>query len=112
MSLKVNTENLLIQLDYPLNEATKKQLIKITDNTKEFFSFAQHIFSLKDKLKLVDGTVTMSNSNPYLKIKSNSKIESEIEEFNKIVNSWASKYKVELQKVEGKNTYYIVGKNS
>ncbi len=112
MSIKANVENLLVQLDYPLNDATKKQLEEITDNTKDFFSFAQHIFNLKDELKRIDATVAMSNSQPYLKIKSNSKVPLEIEEFNEIVNAWATKYKVELQKVENKNTYYIIGKHS
>ena len=112
MSIKANVENLLVQLDYPLNEATKKQLEEISDNTKDFFTFAGHLFNLKDELKRIDGTVAMSNSTPYLKIKSNSKIPLEIEEFNEIVNAWATKYKVALQKVENKNTYYILGKNN
>ena len=112
MSIKANVENLLVQLDYPLNDATKKQLQEISDNTKDFFSFAQHLFNLKDELKKIEATVAMSNSSPYLKIKSNSKIPLEIEKFNKIVESWATKYKVKLQKVKNKNTYYILGKYS
>jgi len=112
MSIKANVENLLVQLDYPLNDATKKQLEEISNNTNDFFSFAQHIFNLKDELNKIDATVAMSNSNPYLKIKSNSKDPLEIEKFNEIVNAWATKYKVELQKVENKNTYYILGKHS
>jgi len=112
MSIKVNIENLLVQLDYPLNDATKKQLKEIIDNTKDFFFFAGHIFNLKDELKRVNATVAMSNSNHYLKIKSNSKVSLEVDEFNEIVNAWATKYKVELQKVANKNTYYILGKNS
>jgi hypothetical protein len=112
MSIQANVENLLVQLDYPLNDATKKQLNDITDNTKDFFAFAGHIFNLKDELKRIVATVAMSNSNPYLKIKSNSKTPLEIEEFHEIVNAWATKYKVELQRVKNKNTYYIIGKYS
>jgi hypothetical protein len=112
MSIKADVENLIIQLDYPLNDSTKKQLEDIANNTNEFFSFAGHIFSLKDDLKRIDGTVAMSNSNNYLKIKSNSKIDLELAEFNEIANAWAQKYKVELKKVDNKNTYYIIGKNS
>ncbi len=112
MSIKADIENLLVQLNYPVNDSTKKQLEIVVDNTKDFFDFANHIFNLKDELKKVDATVAISNSNPYLKLKCNSKVDFEIEEFNKLIDSWAKKYKVELKKVENKNTYYIIGKNS
>ncbi len=112
MSIKANIDNLLTQLDYPLNDSTKKQLSDISNNTKGFYDFANHIFSLKDDLKRIDATVAMSNSNPYLKIKSNSKIDLELKEFEEIVHHWSSKYKVDVKKVENKNTYYITGKNS
>ena len=112
MSIKADIENLLIQLDYPVNEATKKQLSEIIENTKDFYSFAGHLFSLKDELNKIDATVAMSNSHPYLKIKSNSKVPLEIEKFEEIVKAWSNKYKVALQKLENKNTYYILGKNS
>ena len=112
MSIKANIENLLIQLNYPVNEATTKQLDNITKNTDNFFDFAQHLFTLSDDLKAVNAVVALSNSKDYLKLKSNSKIDSEIEKFNEIVKFWADKFKVTLQKVDNKNTYYIIGKNS
>ncbi len=112
MSIKPDIENILIQLNYNVNDATKKQLENIVANTNGFFDFAKHLFSLNDELKPVDAFVAMSNSNNYLKLKSNSSNESEIKEFEDIINSWAHKYKVNLQKVENKNTYYIIGKNS
>ncbi len=112
MSIKADIENILIQLNYPVNEATIKQLETIVENTPNFYDFAKHIFSLNDELQKITATVAMSNSKPYLKLKSDSKEAHEIEEFTSIINAWANKYKVELQKVEGKNTYYILGKNS
>ena len=112
MSIKANIENILIQLNYPVNEATTKQLENITQNTDNFYEFAQHLFTLSDDLKAVDAVIALSNSKDYLKLKSNSKIDSEIEKFNEIVNFWANKFKVILQKVDNKNTYYIIGKNS
>jgi len=112
MSIKPDIENILIQLNYPVNEATTKQLENIANNTEGFFEFAKHIFSLNDELKKVDATVAMSNSKDYLKLKSNSKDENEIKEFEDIINKWSQKYKVDLKKVENKNTYYILGKIS
>jgi len=111
MSIKPDIENLLIQLGYPVKDATKKQLENIAKNTPNFWEFAKHIFALQDELKRIDATVAMSNSKDYLKLKSDAKDEAEIKEFEEIINHWANKYKVELQKVEGKNTYYILGKN-
>ena len=112
MSIKPDVENILIQLGYPVNEATTKQLQAIIDNTPGFFEFAKHIFSLNDELKKLDAAVAMSNSHNYLKLKCDSKDEAEIEEFKEIIKHWADKYKVELQQVKNKNTYYILGKNS
>ena len=112
MSIKPDVENILIQLGYPVNEATTKQLQAIIDNTPGFFEFAKHIFSLNDELKKLDATVAMSNSQNYLKLKCDSKDDAEIAEFKDIINHWADKYKVKLQQVKNKNTYYILGKNS
>ena len=112
MSIQANVENLLVQLNYPVNESTTKQLSEISSNTKDFFDFANHIFNLKDELKKVDATVAMSNSKAYLKLKCNSQDPLQVKKFKEIITNWATKYKVELKKVENKNTYYILGKNS
>jgi len=112
MSIKADVENLLIQLNYPVNEATTKQLEAISQNTPGFFDFAKHIFSLNDELKKLDAVVAMSNSHNYLKLKCDSKNEEEIKEFTDLIMHWADKYKLTLKQVENKNTYYILGKNS
>ena len=112
MSIKADIENILIQLKYPVNDATKKQLENIANNTDGFFEFAKHIFTLSDELKAVNALVAMSNSKDYIKLKCNSTNPSEIEKFEEIIKAWANKYKLNIQKVENKNTYYIIGKNS
>jgi hypothetical protein len=109
MSIKADVENILIQLNYPVNDATKAQLERIIQNTPGFDKFAKHIFSLNDELQKIDATVAMSNTKDYLKIKSNSKDQNEIEAFEDIIKHWSQKYKIKLQKVENKNTYYILG---
>ncbi len=112
MSIKADVENILIQLSYPVNEATKKQLEEITTNTPGFFDFAKHIFALNDELRKVGATVAMSNSHSYLKLKSDAEKAAEIDEFLSIIQAWSEKYKVQLERVENKNTYYIIGKKS
>ena len=50
-----------------------------------------------------------SNSKDLLKVKTDSTQQEEIEAFEEIIDHWSKKYKVRLDRVEGKNTYYITG---
>jgi hypothetical protein len=109
MSIEITPENLLIQLEYPVKDATLAQLERIIQNTPGFDKFAKHLISLNDEVKRYSGIVAMSNSKDYLKVKCDSDKSEEIEAFTDIVNKWSQKYKVEIQKVENKNTYYILG---
>ncbi|NPA27484.1 MAG: hypothetical protein GXN91_00335 [Epsilonproteobacteria bacterium] len=111
MSIKPDLEALLIQLEYPVNDATLKQMEAIANNTKDFSKFAKHIISLNDELKKIGAAVAMSNSKSYLKIKLPEENSDKVEEFEEIVKHWADKYKIKLEKVEGKNTYYILGQH-
>jgi len=109
MSIEITPENLLIQLEYPVKDATLAQLERIIKNTPGFDKFAKHLISLNDEVKRFGGIVAMSNSKDYLKVKSDSDKPEEIEAFTDVVKKWSQKYKVEIQKVENKNTYYILG---
>jgi len=109
MNIEMTPENLLIQLGYPVKEATLAQLQRIIDNTPGFEKFAKHILTLNDEVKRFAGIVALSNSKDYLKVKTDSTSPEEIEAFNDYVMHWAEKYKVALEKVDGKNTYYILG---
>ena len=51
----------------------------------------------------------MSNSNDYFKIKLEAPSQELKEEAREKVMHFADKYKVNLQKVDGKETYYILG---
>ncbi|WP_456433252.1 hypothetical protein [Nitratifractor sp.] len=109
MNIDITPENLLIQLGYPVNDATLAQMNRIIANTPGFEKFAKHILTLNDEVKRFAGIVAMSNSKDYLKVKTDSKTPEEIDAFTEVVNRWAEKYKVSLEKVDGKNTYYILG---
>jgi hypothetical protein len=109
MSIELTPENLLIQLGYPVKDATLAQMERIIKNTPGFEKFAKHIISLNDEVKKYSGIVAMSNSKDYLKIKCDSDKPEEINTFKEIVQHWSQKYKVDLKKVENKNTYYILG---
>jgi hypothetical protein len=56
--------------------------------------------------------IALSNSEPYFKIKCDSTDSAEIvEEFIAELDHWKNKYDVNLQKVDNKNVYYIIGRN-
>jgi len=99
----------LVQLGYPVKEATLSQLERIIKNTDGFDKFAKHIISLNDEIKKYSAIVALSNSKDYLKIKCDSQKPNDIEAFKDVVSNWSSKYKVALKQLEGKNSYYILG---
>jgi len=112
MHLDLTAEALLTQLGYSKNDQTLKQINDIIANTNGFDKFSQHIPSFNDALAVEKGFIAMSNSEDYLKIKcdedSNAK---NLEAFTALVMHWSDKYKLELKKVDNKNTYYIIGHN-
>ena len=65
---------------------------------------------LEHKLDLIgikrkkDGSIITSG----LTFKEQKNLKNIIDEFNEIVQSWASKYKIVIEKLAGKQTYYIL----
>ena len=109
MHIDITPENLLIQLEYPATSATMEQMKAIINNTKDFEKFSKHILSLNDELKHLGGFIAMSNSSKYLKIKTKySRIE-DVTPFVEALEKWSNKYKISLRRVEGKDTFYIIG---
>ena len=108
--MKYTIDAMLTQLGYTINESVKKQMENIINNTKNFMDIQKHIIQLNDALKPFQAYIAMSNSNNYLKIKNESPKES-LKKVDEMIQDWAKKYKINLQKVENKETYYILGKN-
>ena len=113
MHLEVTPEVIVSQLEIGKTESSIKQAEQAMKNTKDFEKFSKHIISLNDKLKHMHGFVSLSNSEHYFKIKCDSSNDSSeiIKEFTAEVEHWSNKYDVELQKVQDKDVYYIIGKN-
>lgn len=102
---------ILNQLGYMPNEALREQVERIMGNTKGFDKIEKHIFDLHQALKVDNSYVAMSNSYDYFKIKIESPSDELKEEALEKIQHFADKYKVDLQKVDGKDTYYILGFN-
>lgn len=105
----MQNDALLNQLGYSPNEALKEQIDRIVANTAGFDKFEKHMLELHKTLKVDGSYVAMSNSNDCFKIKLEASSPELMEEAREKVAHFADKYKVELQKVDGKETYYIIG---
>ena len=110
MHLDLTPEALLVQLGYTQTEQSLKQIKSIMENTIGFSKFSQHIPAFNDALAVEKGFIAMSNSSDYLKIKCNEDISADnLSAFTRLITHWADKYKLDLKKVDNKNTYYIIG---
>jgi len=111
MHLDITPEVLVSQLSIGKTDTALDLATKAIANTNQFDKFSKHIISLNDKLKHMNGFVSLSNSEPYLKIKCDTDKDSDeiIKEFTQEVHHWADKYNVELKKVDNKDVYYIIG---
>jgi len=109
MHIEITPENLLVQLGYHTTEVMMDQMNTIFKNTNNFNNFSKHLLSLNDEIEHLGGFVAMSNSFGHLKIKTENTKEDNLIAFREAISKWSDKYKVDLKKVDGKDTYYIIG---
>jgi len=64
---------------------------------------------LHDHLKVNNAFVALSNSNNYFKIKIDSPTPELAEEAHEEVQHFSEKFKITLDKLDNKETYYIIG---
>lgn len=104
----MSLELVLTGLGYNVNGALLEQVKRVLSASDFDEKEIEHIINLHEKIKHSDGFVALSNSEDKFKIKCESTIPEIIDEFNEIVQSWASKYKIVIEKLAGKQTYYIL----
>jgi hypothetical protein len=102
-------EAMLIQLGYTPNEALVKQLKEIEGNTPGYDKIQKHIMDLHDHLKVNNAYVALSNSKSHFKIKIESASPELAQEAHEKINHFSEKFKVETEKLDNKETYYIIG---
>lgn len=107
----MQSEAMLIQLGYSPNEALVKQLGEIENNTAGYEKIQKHIMDLHDHLKVDNAYVALSNSNDYFKIKVDSPTPELAEDAHAKIKRFSEKFKVDLEKLKNKETYYILGFN-
>jgi len=102
---------MLTQLGYAPNEALVNQLKRIEENTKGYEKIQKHIMDLHDHLRVDGSFVALSNSEDYFKIKVEAPSPEIAEEAHEKIKHFSDKYKVSLNKLPNKETYYILGFN-
>ncbi len=105
----MHPDAMLTQLGYVPNEALLKQLEDIKNNTKEYEKIQKHIMDLHDHLKVNNAYVALSNSKNYFKIKIESPTPALAAQAHEKVEHFSHKYKIKVEKIPNKETYYILG---
>jgi len=100
---------MLTQLGYSPNDALIQQLERIENNTVGYEKIQKHIMDLHDHLKVDSSYVALSNTNDYFKIKVESPSPEIAQEAHEKIKHFSDKFKVTLNKLENKETYYIIG---
>lgn len=100
---------MLTQLGYAPNDALLGQLEKIEKNTVGYEKIQKHIMDLHDHLKVNNSFVALSNSEDCFKIKVEGKTTESAKEAHEKILHFSDKFKVSINKLEKKETYYIVG---
>ncbi len=101
---------ILKQLGYGVSENSLAQVQRVIDNTKDFDYVEKHLIALHDTLKSCLSFVTMSSSKDNFKIKNEAIGKEMVDSTNEIIQKWAQKYKIALEKIPDKETYYVLGK--
>ena len=102
---------MLTQLGYSPNEALVSQLKRIEENTVGYEKIQKHIMDLHDHLKVDGSFVALSNSEDCFKIKVEANSPELAQEAHEKVKHFSDKFKVIINKLPNKETYYIVGFN-
>ncbi|WP_024954270.1 hypothetical protein [Sulfurospirillum arcachonense] len=105
----MTNDAILKQLDYTVTQSALAQLDKVKKNTNGFDYVEKHLITLHDQLKSHLSYVALSSNQDYFKIKNEAKGDAMINEVTEIIKKWSEKFKIEIEKVDGKNTYYIIG---
>jgi len=100
---------MLRQLGYTPNEALMSQIEKIENNTEGYEKIQKHIMDLHDHLKVDGSFVALSNSENCFKIKVESTSPELALEAHEQIKRFSEKFKVTIEKLKNKETYYIKG---
>lgn len=103
---------ILTQLGYSITPSVEAQLTRVIANTIGFENVEKHLIALHDALKTHHSFVALSSNKDYFKIKNEALGEDMVAAVNDMIAKWSEKYKITVEKVPNKNTYYVIGYKS
>ncbi len=103
---------ILRQLGYSVTPNALNQVQRVIENTKDFDYVEKHLIALNDALKPRLSFVAISSTQDYFKIKNEAEGKEMVQSVNEMIANWSKKYKIELEKVPNKETYYVLGKSA
>jgi len=107
----MTNDAILKQLDYTVTDSALAQVEKVKNNTNGFDYVEKHLINLHDQLKTHLSYVALSSNKDFFKIKNEAKGVEMIQEVDEIILKWSNKFKIDIEKVANKNTYYVLGYN-
>jgi len=105
----MTNDAILKQLGYTVTQSAMVQVEKVIKNTNNFEKIEKHLIALHDQLQSHLSYVALSSTKDYFKIKNEAKGTEMIAEVTEMINHWSEKFKIDIEKVDGKNTYYVIG---
>lgn len=107
--MQLDRDAMLKQLGYVPNEALLDQLQRVESNTSGYEKIQKHILDLHNHLKVDGSFVAMSSSEDYFKVKIDANSEELAKEAHEKIKHFSDKFKVKVNKLDNKETYYILG---
>ncbi len=105
----MTNDAILKQLDYTVTDSALAQVEKVISNTHGFDHVEKHLITLHDQLKAHLSYIALSSTKDCFKIKNEAKGEEMVKEVNEMITKWSEKFKIDIEKVDGKDTYYVIG---
>jgi len=105
----MRNDALLNQLGYTVTQSAQAQMQRVIENTVGFDHVEKHLIALHDALKSHLSFVALSSNKDYFKIKNEAVGEAMRSEVNEMIERWSKKYKIDIEKVPNKDTYYVIG---
>lgn len=105
----MTNDAILKQLGYTVTDSAMEQVEKVINNTHSFEYVKKHLITLHDQLQAHLSYVALSSNKDYFKIKNMAQGKEMIDGVNKMITRWSKKYKIEIEKVDNKDTYYVLG---
>ena len=105
----MTNDAILKQLDYTVTQSALTQVEKVKNNTHGFDYVEKHLITLHNQLKAHLSYIALSSTKDFFKIKNLAQGKEMVKEVNEMIEKWSKKFKIDIEKVDGKDTYYILG---